>query len=91
MPTFTRELEVLSQLPIGVERYRGIAAPTLLVIGDLTPDLLTDGNAALQTVMPVARTAVLEGQTHVAQFLAPDLVAAEVRVFLREPQPVAGR
>ena len=90
-PTFTREIAAIAELPLGAERYSVVTAQTLLLVGAQTPDLLSAGNRALQSVIPTSQIVLLENQAHGAQLLAPELVATEVRSFLLNPTPVADR
>ncbi|MFP2911268.1 alpha/beta fold hydrolase [Pyxidicoccus sp. 3LFB2] len=81
---FTRELEALEALPLGLERYREVRTPTLVLLGDQSTEvLLAQPCRALATTLPDARLRVLSGQGHVAHVTAPDLLAREVDAFLR--------
>ncbi|MCP3137022.1 alpha/beta fold hydrolase [Pyxidicoccus xibeiensis] len=81
---FTRELEALETLPLGLDRYRQVTTPTLVLLGDQSTEvLLAQPCRAVATTLPNARLNVLGGQGHVAHVTAPDLLAREVLAFLR--------
>ncbi|NMO21551.1 alpha/beta hydrolase [Pyxidicoccus fallax] len=83
-PVFTRELEALETLPVGLGRYREVRVPTLVILGDQSTEVLLARPArALAEALPQARLKVLAGQGHVAHVTAPDLLAREVHAFLR--------
>jgi pimeloyl-ACP methyl ester carboxylesterase len=81
-PTLTREARALARIDCDFERYRGIAVPVLLLVGRLSSAGLRDASERLGGVLPDARTLWLEGQAHVANLVAPDLVARGVADFL---------
>lgn len=65
------------------EPYRAIDAPTLLLLGTASAhNPFRTSIDALLDVLPEARLAMLEGQTHTALLFAPQLVADEIRQFL---------
>jgi pimeloyl-ACP methyl ester carboxylesterase len=65
--------------------YRAIGVPTLLLLGTASAhEPFRTSVDALLEVMPRARLATLEGQTHTALLFAPHLVADELRTFLAE-------
>jgi pimeloyl-ACP methyl ester carboxylesterase len=80
-PTWVRELEAIDQHGPGVEPYRAIGAPTLLLLG--TESTARRGaSEALASVMPAARLESLDGQGHVAHFRAPQEFAEKTVAFL---------
>jgi pimeloyl-ACP methyl ester carboxylesterase len=80
-PTWVRELEAIDQHGPGVERYRVIGVPTLLLLGtESTPR--RGASEALIRVLPAARLELLEGQGHVAHFRAPQEFAEKIMAFL---------
>ncbi|MFP2962559.1 alpha/beta fold hydrolase [Myxococcus sp. 1LA] len=84
-PRFARELRALEGLPLGLEAYREVRAPTLVLLGaNSTEVLLAQPCRALVTALADARLSVLAGQGHVAHVTAPALLAREVSAFLRE-------
>lgn len=58
-----------------------ITAPTLLLTGENSPELLKADIDLVADALPDARIAVLEGQQHVADILAPDVVAEHLIAF----------
>ncbi|GHG90817.1 alpha/beta hydrolase [Comamonas sp. JC664] len=84
-PRFARELRALEGLPLGLEAYREVRLPTLVLLGARSPEvLLAQPCRALVTALANARLSVLAGQGHVAHVTAPALLAREVSAFLRE-------
>ena len=81
-PTLTRELHAIGRIDADFERYRGIAVPTLLLVGRLSPKGLQDASLRLEQLLPGARTLWLEDQAHVANMAAPDALARGVAEFL---------
>lgn len=83
METFLREISAVADLPMGVERFRGVDTATLVLLGDQSPQvLLAEPAQALAKVLPHASLRVLPGQGHVAHVSAPALLAREVGDFL---------
>jgi pimeloyl-ACP methyl ester carboxylesterase len=78
-----RELPEINRLPQGVERYRAIEAPVLLVCGSETAAHHRRAVEALQEALPNARTAMFEGYGHDVPVAAAPQVAAAVLDFLR--------
>lgn len=79
--TFPREERAFAQARFDPQQAARIAAPTLLLTGTESPDWHPEVEA-VAVAFPDARIAVLEGQGHVADVVAPDLVAAQVLAFL---------
>lgn len=63
-------------------RFRSLAVPTLLLVGEHSPPVLTRPSHALASALPHARVVVLPGQTHVAINTAPEMFARVVTEFL---------
>jgi pimeloyl-ACP methyl ester carboxylesterase len=81
--TAPREIRTFPETPFDPEQAARITVPTLLLTGSES----ADWGAEVDTVaaaLPNARVTVLEGQGHVADLLAPEMVAEEVLGFLRE-------
>ena len=84
-PTWFREIEVINALGLGVERYRALAPPALLLVGSESPQHpMQDAIRALVQTLPNARVETLQGQGHVAMRTAPELVAPLIADFLSE-------
>jgi len=81
-PTFAREVEAINRLKSDLKPYREVSMPTLLLVGTASAAHLKDASSGLQDTLPDVRTIRLEGQSHIANLLAPDLVAREVSDFL---------
>jgi pimeloyl-ACP methyl ester carboxylesterase len=81
-PTLTREARAIGRIDGDFERYRGIAVPTLLLVGRLSSKGLQDASRRLEEVLPDARTLCLDGQAHAANMVAPEAVALGVAEFL---------
>jgi pimeloyl-ACP methyl ester carboxylesterase len=82
-PSLAREVEAVDALGGDVERYRTIDVPTLLVVGDASPPMLTAAVAQLADVMPRAEVATLHGEGHLAHVTNPPLLANALAAFLR--------
>jgi pimeloyl-ACP methyl ester carboxylesterase len=81
--TFPRE-ERSFNIPFDREQALKISVPTLIVVGSESPD---DWRAEAQDVaaaMPDARVAVIEGQGHGADVVAPELFTEAVLPFLEK-------
>lgn len=66
------------------ERAAQIAVPVLLLVGSDTPEALRRDPETVADTLPDARILVLDGQQHLAQRLAPEVLAKHVLAFLRE-------
>lgn len=77
--TIPREHRAVDGVTFDADHLGRIAAPTLLLVGDQGPDWNAERIAA---ALPDARIAVLEGQGHMADVLAPDVVARPLLEFL---------
>jgi pimeloyl-ACP methyl ester carboxylesterase len=83
--TITRELRAYLEVPFDPAQVSSIAAPTLLVVGSESPDPAADEVELVAAAFPNARVAVLDGQQHVADTLAPEVFAEPLLAFLMEP------
>jgi pimeloyl-ACP methyl ester carboxylesterase len=79
--TIPRELRTVPETHFDPGQAAKITAPTLLLVGaegpDWRPEIMVD-------TLPDARVAVLDGQGHLADLLAPELVAEHLLAFLRD-------
>jgi pimeloyl-ACP methyl ester carboxylesterase len=82
-PTITRELRALPRVAFDPAQAARITAPTLLLTGSDSRDPFAADTATVAATLPDARVVVLEGQQHVADILAPELVAGHLVAFLR--------
>lgn len=81
--TAPREIRTFQETFFDPEQAAKITVPVLLLTGSESPDVYN-----LETVrdaLPDARVAVLEGQEHIADLLAPEIVAEQLVAFLRVP------
>jgi pimeloyl-ACP methyl ester carboxylesterase len=81
--TVPRELRAFARMRFDPRQGARINVPTLLLVGSETPEAQT-GIETVAAALPDARVAVLEGQGHVADLLAPEVVADVVLGFLHE-------
>jgi pimeloyl-ACP methyl ester carboxylesterase len=89
--TFPRELRTATARVFEPAQYADIRVPTLLLDGERSPAGQRTVVAALAAALPSARVAVLTGQAHLAQLIAPDLVAeAVLELGRRQPFRPAG-
>lgn len=63
-------------------RFRGLAVPTLLLLGENSPPSLQKPTERLASVLPNSSVVVMPGQGHVAMRTAPELFLREVIGFL---------
>jgi pimeloyl-ACP methyl ester carboxylesterase len=82
--TITREVRAFYEDTFDPERAARITVPVLLLAGTDTPDELRDDPETVAAALPDARIALLEGQQHIADVLAPELFAERVLDFLRQ-------
>jgi pimeloyl-ACP methyl ester carboxylesterase len=82
--TVTREVRAEEAYRLDPERFRDLAAPTLLLLGEVSPGWAREGTARIRAVLPDARVTILPGQGHAAIMTAPELVAENVARFLME-------
>jgi pimeloyl-ACP methyl ester carboxylesterase len=81
-PTWIRELEVIDALSSGVERYRALSCPVLLLEGSDSPEHPLKNAARALAALPNFHLETLEGQGHVGMRSAPEAVAALIERFL---------
>ena len=82
-PTIVRELRAIPRLAFDPAQAARITVPTLLLTGSDSRDPFAAGVGTVAAALPNARVVVLEGQQHVADILAPELVAGHLVAFLR--------
>jgi pimeloyl-ACP methyl ester carboxylesterase len=83
-PHSVKEWAELARDKPTVDRYRGIAVPTLLLTGTETEASPSFATRALDDMFPESRIAKLNGQGHGANRDAPEMVAKEVASFVLE-------
>jgi len=80
--TIAREIRAEEEYRVEPERFAGLAAPMLLLLGEESPPWAREAAELIRGAVPQARIAVLPGQAHVATLTAPELVADELTRFL---------
>lgn len=80
--TVPREGRAIARIDADLERYRQLAMPVLLLVGRLSSKDLQDASIRLADVLADTHTLWLEDQAHVANLVAPDLVARGIAGFL---------
>ena len=80
--TIAREVRAEEGYQVTPERFRELAVPTLLLLGEESPEWAREGTERIRAALPDARVAVLPGQGHAATMTAPGLVADEIARFL---------
>jgi pimeloyl-ACP methyl ester carboxylesterase len=85
--SWIRELEAMDTMSLNLDRYRALACPSMLLIGEFSPEHpMLDAARALATVLPGVRVERLLGHGHSAMRTAPALVARLIRDFLEQYQ-----
>jgi pimeloyl-ACP methyl ester carboxylesterase len=84
-PTWVPEIEAIRGLPMGIDRYRELRMPMLLVTGAESPVFLREVIAELHAALPHSSVLDLAGAGHEAHVTAPRALAAGIAAFLREP------
>lgn len=82
--TVPRELRVPPERMFDPGQASRVDVPTLVMVGGETGETYRKDARTVETTVPNARLAVLEGQGHAAEMFAPGLVAEPVLEFLRE-------
>lgn len=83
-PHSVREWEELIRVEPTVNRYRNVEVPTLLLAGTITENHPSFATEALSDLLSNAQIAVLEGQGHTANLMAPELVAEKITLFIHK-------
>lgn len=81
LPNQMEDNRALRALPFGVDRYRAIEVPTLLLRGTDSPKHLHERLAALASVLPHSETVDLPGEGHNANMSSPQMVADAIAGF----------
>jgi pimeloyl-ACP methyl ester carboxylesterase len=82
-PTWGREMRVIDGFGADLDRFGTLTAPTLLVVGELSPPWLVEVSRQLQRAIANSRLVVIEGQAHDAHLGDPEALAAVILSFLR--------
>ncbi len=81
--TITREIRAELGMPFDAATAANIVAPTLLLVGGDSPDVIKSDYETVAAALPDVRTTILEGQQHIAIDLIPEAFAKHVIAFLR--------
>jgi pimeloyl-ACP methyl ester carboxylesterase len=81
--TIPREMQAFAETTFDPEQAAKITVPTLLLVGSESPDWKPEAET-VAAALPEARITVLEGQAHIADLLAPEIVAEPLLAFLDE-------
>lgn len=82
-PTLPPELRAGMSYGFHPAEVAHVAVPTLLLIGELSIPVLGDTVQQVADALPASSVVTLPGQGHGAMFTAPQLLAAEIRRFVR--------
>lgn len=77
--TLSYDARVVGDVPLPTELLRSVTAPTLVLVGELSPPVMHTATDALVRALPDARRHTVAGQGHE---LAPDALRAVVLDFL---------
>lgn len=84
MPTWGRELRALNHFGPDLGRFAAITAPTLVVVGELSPGWIVDNSRRLQRNLPNSRLIELPGQGHEAYLTGTEQFAEVLLDFVRD-------
>lgn len=82
--TITREIRAFSDHIFDPAEAARITVPVLVLTGADSPGEIKDDPETVAAALPDARLAVLEGQQHLADVLAPEVFAEHLLAFLRD-------
>ena len=84
MPVTVREMAAVDGMGPSLERFAGLKTPTLFLLGSQSkqPHIL-ETTLELTKLVPKAKLCELARQGHMAQAVAPKLVASEIAEFLK--------
>ena len=81
-PTIPREARISRTYSFQPEAYARFPVPTLLLLGEHSPDNFKRATEMVAAALPNSKVVVLPGQQHVAMDMDPDRFEKEVRAFL---------
>ncbi|MFZ1991193.1 MAG: alpha/beta hydrolase [Alphaproteobacteria bacterium] len=89
-PTVVREFSAVDAVGPSLERFAALKMPVLFLLGtESKQPHIHDTTLELAKLVPKAKLVELKGQGHMAQALAPKLVASEIAAFLSPMTEVA--
>ncbi len=80
--TIPRELRAMNAYGTDLERFRMLAVPTLLLVGEQTEARRRESFLTLSSILPRSQIRELPGQGHAAHQTAPDLLAETLSTYL---------
>jgi cyclopropane fatty-acyl-phospholipid synthase-like methyltransferase len=80
--TIARETRAEEQYKFIPERFADLSVPTLLLLGEESPDYMKKATELVHDALPNSRLTVMSGQQHIAMNTAPELFSNEVIKFL---------
>jgi pimeloyl-ACP methyl ester carboxylesterase len=80
--TIPREERANREYAWDPERFRGLAVPTMYLLGGDSPEPFRLAGEAIEAALPDCRVVVMPGQRHAAIDTATELFVSEVRSFL---------
>ena len=84
MPVTVREMAAVDGMSPSLVRFAALSMPTLFLLGSQSSQHhIRDTTLELTQLVPNARLCELAGQGHMAQAMAPKLVATEIAEFLK--------
>jgi pimeloyl-ACP methyl ester carboxylesterase len=84
--TLPRELEVIERYLFEPERFSGLHAPTLLLVGEHSPPAEMVSAEHIAAALPSGGVGVLPGQQHAAMYTVPHEFVEAVLRFLEAPE-----
>ena len=85
--TIPYDARVQRDFDLDLDRLATMRTPTSMLIGAESPPRMRKGALAIAKALPDVRIEELVGQAHLAQLLAPDVLAGAVDRFLTADQP----
>jgi pimeloyl-ACP methyl ester carboxylesterase len=81
--TIPREIRAFFGDRFDPARAAAMTAPVLVLTGSDSPEEVKDAPETVAAALPDARLAVIEGQQHLADVLAPEVFAEHLLAFLQ--------
>lgn len=82
--TIPRELRAVDPSTFDARHAARVTVPTLVLLGENSPDFAKADVRAVAAALPDVRTVVIEGQEHIAHYLAADVLASHLVRFAEE-------
>ena len=81
-PTIPRELDIYRTYRFTTERFAGLQAPTMLLLGGDSPPYVRQAIEIVDAALPDSRVVIMPGQQHIAMDTNPELFVREALRFL---------